>query len=29
VGMFKELNRMKDMTDSDYESVVNKSWFLS
>ena len=29
VGMFKELNRMKDMTESDYESVVNKSWFLS
>jgi hypothetical protein len=27
--MFKELNRMKDMTESDYESVVNKSWFLS
>lgn len=29
VGMFKELPRMKDMTESDYESVVNKSWFLS
>ena len=29
VGMFKELSRMKDMTESDYESVVNKSWFLS
>jgi hypothetical protein len=29
VGMFKELNRMKDMTESDYESVVNNSWFLS
>jgi hypothetical protein len=28
VGMFKELKRKKDMTDADYESVVNKSWFL-
>lgn len=28
IGMFKELNRKKDMTDADYESVVNKSWFL-
>ena len=28
IGMFKELNRKKDMTESDYESVVNKTWFL-
>lgn len=28
IGMFKELNRKKDMTDADYKSVVNKSWFL-
>jgi hypothetical protein len=28
IGMFKELPRRKDMTDSDYESVVNKSFFL-
>ena len=28
IGMFKELHRKKDMTDSDYESVVNKSYFL-
>ena len=28
IGMFKELNRKKDMTDADYESVINKSWFL-
>jgi hypothetical protein len=28
IGMFKELNRKKDMTDSDYESVINKTWFL-
>lgn len=28
VGMFKELNKKKDMTDADYESVVNKTWFL-
>jgi hypothetical protein len=28
IGMFKELKRRKEMTDSDYESVVNKSYFL-
>lgn len=28
IGMFKELPRKKDITDADYESVVNKSWFL-
>jgi replicative DNA helicase len=28
IGMFKELNRKKDMTEEDYESVINKSWFL-
>lgn len=29
VGMFKELPKRIDMTDSDYESVVNKSYFLT
>lgn len=29
IGMFKELPRRKDMTDSDYEAVVNKSFFLN
>jgi hypothetical protein len=29
IGMFKELPRMKEMTESDYESVVNKSFFIS
>jgi hypothetical protein len=28
IGMFKELKRRKEMTDLDYESVINKSWFL-
>jgi len=28
IGMFKELNRKKDMTDADYHSVTDKSWFL-
>lgn len=28
IGMFKELPRKKDITDSDYESVTNKSYFL-
>lgn len=28
IGMFKELKKKKDMTDADYESVTNKSWFL-
>ena len=28
VGMFKELPRKKDITDSDYESITNKSYFL-
>jgi hypothetical protein len=28
VGMFKELKRLKDMTDSDYESIRNKTYFL-
>jgi hypothetical protein len=28
IGMFKELPRKKDMTESDYESVVNKTFFL-
>jgi hypothetical protein len=28
IGMFKELKRRKDMTDSDYEAVVNKTFFL-
>ena len=29
VGMFKELPRKKDITDADYESVTNKSYFLT
>jgi hypothetical protein len=29
IGMFKELPKKKDMTDSDYESVTNKSSFLN
>jgi hypothetical protein len=28
IGMFKELPRRKDITDNDYENVVNKSFFL-
>ena len=29
IGMFKELPRRKDMTDADYEAVINKSYFLN
>jgi hypothetical protein len=29
IGMFKELPKRADMTESDYESVVNKSYFLT
>jgi len=29
IGMFKELKKRKDMTDDDYESVINKSYFLN
>ena len=28
IGMFKELPRLKDMSDYEYESVVNKTFFL-
>ena len=28
IGMFSELPRKRDITDLDYQSVVNKSWFL-
>jgi len=28
MGIFKELPRKRDITDADYESVVNKSFFL-
>jgi replicative DNA helicase len=28
LGLFKELPRKKDITDSDYESITNKSFFL-
>lgn len=28
VGMFKELPKKKDITDADYESVINKTYFL-
>jgi len=29
IGMFKELPRKKDMSDADYEAVVNKTYFLN
>lgn len=29
IGMFKELPRRRDMKDSDYETVVNKTFFLN
>lgn len=29
IGMFKELKKKKDMTDADYESVINKTFFLN
>jgi|TARA_R110002126_G_scaffold79577_2_gene197347 hypothetical protein len=29
IGMFKELPRRKDMTDADYEAVLNKTFFLN
>jgi hypothetical protein len=29
IGMFKELPKRKDMTDSDYEAVINKTYFLN
>jgi len=29
IGMFKELPKKKDITDADYESVINKSFFLN
>lgn len=28
IGMFKEMNKRKDMNDIDYENIVNKSFFL-
>jgi hypothetical protein len=28
VGMFKELPKKKDITDADYERIINKSFFL-
>jgi hypothetical protein len=28
IGMFKELPRKKEITESDYESIINKSYFL-
>jgi replicative DNA helicase len=28
IGMFKELPRKKDITDADYEAIINKSYFL-
>ena len=28
IGIFKELPRRKDITEADYQSVTNKSWFL-
>jgi len=29
IGMFKELPRKNDMTDADYQAVVNKTYFLN
>lgn len=29
IGMFKELKKRSEMTDADYQSVVNKSFFLN
>ena len=29
IGMFKELPRKSDMTDADYQAVVNKTYFLT
>lgn len=29
IGMFKELPKRKDMTESDYDSVINKTFFLN
>jgi len=29
IGMFKELKKKNDMTDSDYEAVINKTYFLN
>lgn len=29
IGMFKELPRKRDITDEDYQSIVNKSFFLN
>jgi replicative DNA helicase len=29
IGMFKELPKRKDITDSDYDSVLNKTFFLN
>ena len=29
IGMFKELPKKKDMTDADYEAVINKTYFLN
>jgi replicative DNA helicase len=29
IGMFKELPKRKDMTDGDYASVINKTYFLN
>jgi hypothetical protein len=28
IGMFKELPKRKDITDSDYESIINKTFFI-
>lgn len=29
VGMFKELPKKKDITDADYENIINKTYFLN
>jgi len=29
LGIFRELKKRNDMTDSDYEAVINKTYFLN
>jgi hypothetical protein len=29
IGMFKEMPKRKDITDSDYQAIVNKTFFLN
>ena len=29
IGMFKEMPKRRDITDADYDSITNKSYFLN